>query len=260
MRVASAGHVLFAATMIAVGILAFIKSDFTAVWQPVSKAVPASEVVGDLCALICVACSTGLFSQRKAAPSARWLLSYLLICLLVFRVPGLLHGFSVSVYWPLSQAGVLVAAAWVLYVWFADDWDRQRLSFATGGTGLRIARTLYGVSIIPFGIAHFQYLEHTASMVPNWLPGHVAWVYFTGAAFIAAGVAVIIGVWARLAAALSALQMGLFLALVWIPAMATRSLNSFEWGEVLVTWVLTACAWVVADSYRSIPWLNTGRA
>ena len=87
------------------------------------------------------------------------------------------------------------------------------------------------------------------------MPAHVVWAYFTGAAFIVAGMAVLIGVCARLAAALSALQMGMFLMLVWVPAVSTRSLNSFEWGEVLVTWVLTAAGWVVADSYRGIPWL-----
>jgi uncharacterized membrane protein len=260
MRIASAGHAVFAATMIAVGILGLIKGDFTAVWQPVYKGLPASEALAYLCALISVASGIGLLWGRKALPAARVLLLYLLLCLLVFRVPGLLHGLTVDVYWSLSQTAVLVAAAWVLYTWFAGEWDRQRFSFATGDKGLRIARALYGVAIIPFGIAHFQYVEHTASMVPSWLPAHLAWVYFTGAAFIAAGVAVLIGVCARLATALSAVQMGLFLALVWVPAMATRSLNSFQWGEVLVTWVLTAAAWVVADSYRGTPWLAGRRA
>jgi len=236
--------------MIAIGILGLFKANLTTVFQPLSEGGRANQALALVCAIICVACGVGLLWGSKALPAARVLLLYLLFCLLVFRVPGLLRGLPVDVYWSLSHGGVLVAAAWVLYAWFAGAWDREHARFATGDNGLRIARALYGVAIIPFGIAHFQYLEHTASMVPSWLPGHVGWAYFTGAAFIAAGVAILIGVWPRLAAVLSAFEMGLFLALVWIPAMAKRSLNSFEWGEVLTTWVLAACAWVVADSYR----------
>lgn len=258
MRIASPGHAVFAATIIALGILGLIKGDLN-VWRPVPKSVPANEVLAYLCAFIPVASGIGLLWGRKAAAAARVLLAYLLLWMLVFRVPGLLHGLTVDVYWSLCQTAVMLAAAWVLYAWFAADWDRQRLGFATGDKGLRIARAFYGVAIIPFGLAHFQFVEHTASMVPSWLPAHVAWVYLTGAAFIVAGVAILIGVCARLAAALSALQMGLFLALVWVPAVATRSLNRFERGEVLVTWMLTAAAWVVADSYRGTPWFAGGR-
>jgi uncharacterized membrane protein len=257
MRIASIGHTVFSVTMIGLGIVGLLYCDFVPVWNPVPANVPARELFVYLGALISLTSGIGLFVPRMANIAARLLFATLLLWLLLFRLPNFLHEPRFAACWTVFPLVVMLAAAWVLYVWFAADWDRKHLSFVSSNNGLRIARVLYGLSLIFFGMAHFLAVQATTPLVPNWLPAHLFWAYFTGSTFIAAGVAVLIGLYARLATALSALQIGLFLVLVWIPIVAAGSKVPFQWSETILTTALLSAAWVIADSYRNTPWLAT---
>lgn len=249
MRIASAGHALFAGTLIILGIMGLISGDFGPIWDAVPNAWPARGALAYLCDFVCLACGIGLFMQRTMVIAARVLLVFLLLWLLLIK--GRYIVLSPLVEGPYQSAGetaVFVAAAWVLYAWFAADWDRKHAGFAVGERGLRIARALYGLALIAFGFSHYAYLELTAPLVPDWLPGHVFWAYFTGATYLAAGAAMIIGAFARLAAVLSAWQIGLMTALVWVPILAAGHVSEQHWVETVVSCALTTAAWLVADS------------
>jgi len=253
MKTRSLGHAFFALTLIAIGIFDLFKGDFDATWSPVPKSMPALEVLIYLCALIYVVCGIGLLWRRTAAVASRVLFVYLAAWLLFLRVPQvfLLHP-TLLAFWGFAKTAVLVAAAWVLYAWLARG-------FAAGDKGVLLARALYALALIPFGLAHFKYVKETVVLVPGWLPAPVFWAYFTGAAFIAVALAMLIGVFARLAAVLSVIELAAFALLVWLPRVIAGHLSAFQWGEVVVTIALTTAAWVVADSYRGMRWLAAGK-
>lgn len=253
MRIANIGHAVFAVTMIGLGVVGLLYPDFVPLWSPVPSRVPAHELFVYLAALISIASGIGLLVPRMAAIASRLLLATFLLWLLLFRLPNFFLVGAFEAAWSVVPLMVMIAGAWVLYVWFASAWDRQHVSFISGKNGLRVARVLFGLSLIFFGAAHFIDVKDTVSLVPRWLPAHLFWAYFTGCAFIAAGLATLIGFWARLAVALSTIQIGMFLFLVWIPIVARGSTIPFQWSETILNAALLAGAWMVSESYRGIP-------
>jgi uncharacterized membrane protein len=260
MRIASKGHVLFAITLIVLGLMGLSRGDFAPIWDSVPKGLPGRGALAYLSALICLACGAGVLLRRAAAGASRVLVLYLLLWLVLIKGRFiLLQPLVEASYQSSGETAVILAGAWVLYAWFAMDWDRAHLGFAVGEKGVRIARVLYGLALLAFGFSHFAYLDLTAPLVPNWLPAHVFWAYLTGATYIAAGVAVLVGFWARLAATLSTLQIAGFTSLVWVPFLIAGNISAEHWVEFVVSWTLTTAAWVVTDSYRGMPWLATNR-
>jgi uncharacterized membrane protein len=239
MRNLGLGRVVFAVTLVAVGIAGLLAGDFVGVWDGVPKGTPARAELAVLCAVVSLAAGAGLLWPRTALATARALLLYLVLWALLFKGRFVLaQPLTEGTWQSLGENAVLVAGAWVLC-----EWD------------VRIARVIYALAMVAFGLSHFVYVDLTTPLVPGWLPWHLGWAYFTGAAYLAAALGVLSGVWARLAAVLSTLQMGGFTLLVWVPMALSGPMTPFRRGEFILSWTLTAAGWVVADSYRGSSWL-----
>ena len=231
--------------MIALGILGLATGGYVEIWTGVPKTFPARELLFPASCVVSLATGVGLLLRRARPIAARVLLTYLILWMLLFRVyPAVLAPTEMINWWPVGESAVLVGAAWIVEM--ANG----------GGNHLRAARLLYGLGLIPFGIAHFVYLKETVVLVPKWLPSPTTWAYLTGATYIAAGAAIALGVIPRLAAALSAWQMGLITLIVWIPMMAWGQPTAFQWGEIVDSWTLTIAGWVVAESFRGARWIR----
>ena len=244
------GQAIFAATLVGLGLLGLHHGDFAPLWSPAPGPALLRQGLLYAGALVCLACGTGLLWPRTAALAARGLLAWSLLWLLLVKAPVILRRPAVEVAWQSAgETAVIVAAAWILYAGVAGSWDRKRLGPAADTTGLRLARGLYAAAMIAFGLSHWVYVKPTTALIPAVLPAHAPLAYATGAAYLAAGAAVLTGVLARPAAALSALQMGLFTLLVWVPLASAGHADAGTWSELALSWTLTAAGWVVAESY-----------
>jgi len=239
------GHAAFAVTMISLGIIGLAQGDYTPIWQPVLKTLPGRVPLAYACALISLFGGAGLLYRRSAPASASVLFAWFAAWLVLMRLPLMVTRFGVNTWWATGEVAVFTGAAWVVYAWTHPG---SRL-----GEKVRIAQALFGLGLIPFGLAHFLYMENTAPLVPAWLPWHVAFGYATGTTFIAAGLAMALGVWGRLAAVLVTWQIGLFTLLVWVPIVLSGHAKPGDWSEFVASYALTACAWVLADSYGRAP-------
>jgi hypothetical protein len=47
---------------------------------------------------------------------------------------------------------------------------------------------------------------------------------------------------------------------VWIPILAAGHISPQHWVEFVVSWTLTASAWVMADSYRGVRSITSDEA
>lgn len=52
----------------------------------------------------------------------------------------------------------------------------------------------FSITMISFGIMHFMYGEFVSDLVPQWIPDHLFWTYFSAVALIGSGISIILKV------------------------------------------------------------------
>jgi putative oxidoreductase len=90
----------------------------------------------------------------------------------------------------------------------------------------RFAEILYALVMIIFGIMH---LKSGTGKLPDFVPGSPAiWMYITGAGFLAAGIAIIINKFKRLACYLLALMLFIFILVIHLMPAIENPYNIYQ--------------------------------
>ena len=240
--------VLFVVGLLGLGVLAVVYGDFALVWQPVPAWVPARTAVAYGSGVLMLLLGAGLLSQRTQAWSVRVLFPYLVVWALL-KVPGVVVAPGMEGTWlGLGELTMLLAGGWTLFACLGHIPQGSPLAFLAGDRGVRFARCLFAVSVVPVGLSHLVYLQITAGYIPHWLPFPKGWAVLTGAGQIASGLGVLFGVLPRIAAWAEAGQITCYTLLVWLPAVIAAPKTRLNWTAFFVSWIFGAAAYAVAQN------------
>lgn len=244
------GLALFVMGLLGLGVLALCYRDFALVWQPVPAWVPAHAALASASGVLMLALGITLLIPRARPWSVRILFPYLALWASL-KLHDVIAAPRVEASWlGLGELTLLLAGGWTLFATLGQAGETSRLGFLAGERGLRAARYLFAVSIIPIGLSHLVYLSVTAGYVPHWLPVRKGWAFLTGAGQIASGLGVLFNVLPRIAAYAEALQIMTYTFLVWGAALlgAHTRLNVTAF---FISWIFGAAAWAVAQNIPS---------
>lgn len=252
-RTTRVGVYLYGLATIAAGIMDLRWGNFDPSHQPIQAFgdyIPGREILAYITAVWMIAGGAAILSRRSRQAGAIasaliyftfavfWLPRlYTAPLVLGFRIPvliGVLGGVGtqliVAVAGALAYAGVATSIS---------SWPRTIL----------VARWVFGLCSVDFGLVHLTDVEHSVVYVPKWMPfGGEFWTIVTGICFVLAGVAILSGILDVLAARLLGLMLLVFSALTLAPKIFVFPHRHDVWGGNAYNLAAVGAAWIFADS------------
>jgi len=212
--------------------------------QPVPKDLPGRALLAYAAAALMLIAGAAVEWRRTIARGAMALTAYYAVVVVVLMNGRVLLGHYAQflTYEGLAIQLAITIGALLLYA-------RAGVDAALVARLTRLCRSVFGLCALVFGAAHFLYFNLTAPLVPKWLPPSQAfWAYATGLCHMAAGVALLTGVQARLAVVLLTVMFASFSVLVHVPMLLADPSSHWIWSENAENLALTGAAWVMAES------------
>ena len=254
-------RLLFAAAMIALGVTGLVNGDLALAWQQVPIHHPSTRTaLAYACAIIELALGLGLLLKRTLPPTCRVLFPYMALWLVLLEVPGVVRApLDIGNWGSFGEIAIITAGAWCLFATHSGSGGARRPGFAIGAGGIRAARWLLVVALPMIGVEVIMDAVGAGDRVMQpwlqWWPSPMGWACLTGVGSIATCVALLFGVWPRFAATVEAAMLGVVTVAYWAPDLYTGRTAT---TALVISFLITAGVWLVADTYRHVPWFASG--
>jgi hypothetical protein len=175
-------------------------------------------------ALVMIIASALILTGRNGEKASLLLGGFFLLLFIAFHFIFLVffnpYSFHLGSWTNALKILALSGGAFVMAASFREQSpDPENPSSLTAVLGKLIpaGRIFFAIMMIAFGIDHFLYTDFVATLVPNWIPGHVFWTYFAAITLIGSGVGIFFKIKLKTVALLTAVMLFLWLIVLHIP-------------------------------------------
>lgn len=190
-----------------------------------------------------VAAAIGAVVRRATRPAGTLLGVLFFLFVVTLHLPRIAtHSRNGNEWTSGFVALAMCGGAWVLAS--ASPCDERKPSDSLH----KLGRYFFAVAILAFGVQHFVYARFGAGLGPPWFPGRPLWAYLTGVALLAAGVAILVGKKARVAAALLGTMLFLFFLLLHVSRVTARLHDPGPWTSGFEVLALSGGALLLAGT------------
>lgn len=237
---------------IALGAFLLWWDDFAAPWEHVSVASPLKGVLAYVAGAVLVVAGAGLLWRRTARPAALVLAAISAVFAALWVVAAVPAPHTYDPWSNVAEQSSIAAGFLALFATLAPQKTANMARLALG------ARVWFGACSISFGVVHFVSFKSCVGFVPPWVPlGGYFWSVATGVAHLAAAIAILSGIWARLAARLATVMYLGFGVIAWgrgiLAAIVMPKIAHFVWGGEVITFILAAAVWMIGNSIAAYP-------
>jgi uncharacterized membrane protein len=259
-RLFKAGWILFAISIAAFGVENLVLASQGDAYTRIIPWLPAHRYLAYLVGAAFLAAGICIMVRWRTKSAAIFLSTLFLIFEICMQIPRAAVapmdlGLRTLVFeiLTLCASALMLAGLLPAEIPIFESWPRADALM------IQLGRFFFAVSAIVFGITHFIIPAFIASLIPPWIPGPgMFWAYFTGTAFVAAGISIALNWIGRWAAAMLGLMFLLWFLLLHVPRILSypRSHDPAEWSSAFIALGICGGSWIAITALSAKPSLK----
>ncbi len=243
------GKFFYIIAIVGLGIEHFVTRNFPTALLPVPDSMPDRLFFVYFTGIVFIA-SAVCIAINKLIKSAAVTLGLLLLLLIIYpHLPNLVSSpYDPNEWTAFLEVTSLCAGAFIIAGSFGNEFSFNHNKSKIFYTILKIARYVFAIAFLCFGIQHFMYTAFILTLIPAWIPFPNFWEILIKITFIATSLSLIFNIQTRLTSALAGIMFLMWVIFLHIPLVASNSHTETQWTSLFIAIAMCGICFMIAGT------------